>query len=85
MSDSWSNSNNNLDAFPLPKKFPTGQSLPMQILPRYQYDQLFPNCQMMPDIMSNTDLNPPPNLLIDDLVMNETQLPTFYVKKFLEQ
>lgn len=71
-------------AFPLPNKFPAGQSLPMQILPEYQYDQLFPNCQMMPDIMSHIDLNPVPNLVIDDLVMNGTRLPTFYVKKFLE-
>ena len=52
-------------------KFYTSYNRPMQIDERAQYDQLFPNCQIMPNIMAN--------------ILNGRQTPHFYVKKSFKE
>ena len=48
-------------------RFYAGYNRPMQIDERAQYNQLFPNCQIMPNIMEN--------------LLNGNQTPHFYVRK----
>ena len=48
-------------------RFYAGYNRPMQIDERAQYNQLFPNCQIMPNIMEN--------------LLHGNQTPHFYVRK----